>query len=140
QRARSQLPQFDADEGDLLRLCRRLDCIPLAVELAAARVKLLTVEQLLDRIDERFSLLTGGARDLPERQRTLEATIAWSYDLLEPAERELFQRLSVFASGWTLESAEEVASAGLDELESLVAKSLVRFNNGRFSMLETIRA
>jgi predicted ATPase len=85
-------------------------------------------------------VLTGGARDLPERQRTLEATIAWSYDLLEPGEQQLLVRLSVFAGGWTLEGAEDVASAILDQPESLVTKSLVRFADGRFSMLETIRA
>jgi predicted ATPase len=138
-RARAVAPRFAAEAEDLLPLCRRLDGIPLAVELAAARVRLLTPGQLLARLDQRFSVLTGGARDLPARQRTLEATIAWSYDLLDPEEQELFARLAVFAGGWTLEAAEEVAGAQLDRLESLVAKGLVRFEDGRFRMLETIR-
>jgi len=138
-RARALAPGFNADEGDLVRLCRRLDCIPLAVELAAARVKSLTVGQLLARLDERFSILTGGARDAPARQRTLEATIAWSYDLLDPSEQQLFARLAVFAGGWTLEAAEVVAGADLDHLHTLAAKSLVRFQDGRFGMLESIR-
>jgi predicted ATPase len=138
-RARAVAPRFEADADELLLLCRRLDGIPLAVELAAARVRLLTPGQLLARLDARFSVLTGGARDLPARQRTLEATIAWSYDLLDPGEQDLFARLAVFAGGWTLDAAEEVASADLDRLESLVAKGLVRFEDGRFDMLETIR-
>jgi predicted ATPase len=138
-RARVQASRFEADEDDLVRLCRRLDCIPLAVELAAARVKSLTVGQLLARLDERFSLLTGGARDVPARQRTLEATITWSHGLLDPAEQDMFARLAVFAGGWTLEAAEVVVGADLDGLASLVAKSLVRFEDGRFGMLESIR-
>jgi len=138
-RARAHAPRFDAEESDLLRLCRRLDCIPLAVELAAARVRLMTVGQLLARLDARFSLLIGGARDLPARQRTLEATIGWSYDLLDPGEQALFARLAVFAGGWTLEAAEAASDATLDDLESLVAKSLVWFKDGRFGMLESIR-
>ncbi|HET7378510.1 MAG TPA: adenylate/guanylate cyclase domain-containing protein, partial [Gaiellales bacterium] len=105
-RARAHSPRFDAEEGDLLRVCRRLDCIPLAVELAAARARVLTVGQLLGRLDERFSLLTDSARDVPARQRTLEATIEWSYSLLDAEEQELFARLAVFAGGWTLEAAE----------------------------------
>jgi predicted ATPase len=138
-RGRTVAPQFDANESDLLPLCRRLDCIPLAVELAAARVRSLTTGQLLARLDERFSVLTGGARDVPLRQRTLEATIAWSYDLLDSGEQAVFARLAVFAGGWTLEAAEVVVGAGLDDLESLVAKSLVWFEDGRFGMLESIR-
>ena len=138
-RARAVLPHFEADADELLRLCHRLEGIPLALELAAARVKLLTPGQLVVRLDQRFSVLTGGARDLPARQRTLEATIAWSYDLLDSGEQELFAHLAVFAGGWTLEAAEEVAGADLDRLQSLVAKSLVRFDDGRFRMLETIR-
>jgi predicted ATPase len=130
---------LDGDDDDLVQVCRRLDCIPLAVELAAVRMKSLTVAQLLARLDERFSLLTGGARDAPIRQRALEATVAWSYELLEPGERETFARLAVFSGGWTIEAAEAVAGASLDDLQSLVAKSLVRFEDGRFGMLESIR-
>jgi predicted ATPase len=138
-RARAIVPRFQADEEVLRRLCHRLDGIPLAVELAAARVRVMTPEQLLARLDYRLSVLTGGARDLPQRQRTLEATIAWSHDLLDAEEQALFARLSVFTGGWTLESAEDVAGANLDLLESLVSKSLIRFEDGRFGMLETIR-
>jgi predicted ATPase len=138
-RARAAVPGFEADARDVVRLCRRLEGIPLAIELAAARVKLLTPAQLLARLDERFAVLTGGARDVPARQRTLEATLAWSYDLLHERDRGLFARLAVFAGGWTIEAAEEVAEAELDGLQSLVAKSLVRVEDGRFGMLETIR-
>jgi predicted ATPase len=138
-RARTVVPHFQADDEELRRLCRRLDGLPLAVELAAARVRLMTPDQLLARLGHRLSVLTGGARDLPERQRTLEATIAWSHDLLDPAEQALFVGLAVFSGGWTLEAAETVAEADLDLLESLVSKNLIRFDDGRFSMLETIR-
>jgi predicted ATPase len=139
-RARAVSPQFRADQQELERLCERLDGMPLALELAATRTRTLTPEQLLSRLDQRFSLLTSGARDVPERQRTMEATVAWSYDLLDPHERELFGRLAVFSGGWTLEAAESVCDADPDVLDSLAAKSLVRFEDGRFTMLETIRA
>ena len=86
----------------------RLDGLPLAIELAATRTKVLTPQAMLPRLQQRLSILTAGARTLPERQRTLRDAIAWSYDLLEEAERRLFARLSVFAGGWTLESAEVV--------------------------------
>lgn len=138
-RARAHTRPFDAQQDDLLRLCRRLDCIPLAIELAAARVKVLTVGQLLARLDERFAVLASAVRDVPARQRTLESTIAWSYDLLDTGEQALFARLAVFAGGWTLEAAEGVADARLDGLESLVGKSLIWFEDGRFGMLESIR-
>ena len=101
--------------------------------------KALTSTQILERLEHRLPLLTGGARDLPERQRTLRATIEWSYDLLGEEEQRLFSRLSVFSGGCTLEAAEEVAEANVDTLQSLVDKSLVRFTNGRYWMLETIR-
>jgi predicted ATPase/class 3 adenylate cyclase len=120
-------------------ICRRLDDLPLALELAAARVKSLTPEQILQRLDARLPLLTGGARDLPERQRTLAATIAWSYELLSDSERRLFAGLSVFSGGCTLEAAEAICSADLDDLQSIVDKSLVRHTGERFWMLETIR-
>jgi predicted ATPase/class 3 adenylate cyclase len=137
-RARAVKADFEADEA-VSEICRRLDDLPLALELAAARVKALTSTQILERLEHRLPLLTGGARDLPERQRTLQAAIEWSYDLLGEEEQRLFCRLSVFSGGCTLEAAGDVCDADLDTLQSLVDKSLVRFTNGRYSMLETIR-
>jgi predicted ATPase/class 3 adenylate cyclase len=119
-------------------LCRRLDSLPLAIELAAARASVLSPAQILERISGRLDLLKVG-RDADPRQLTLRATIAWSYDLLSHEEQRLFARLSVFAGGCTLEAAEAVADADLEMLQSLVDKSLVRHSNERFSMLETIR-
>jgi predicted ATPase len=119
-------------------LCRRLDNMPLALELAAARMSVLTVDQIVERLSQRLDLFTGG-RDADPRQRTLRATIEWSYDLLSGDEQKLFRRHSVFAGGSTLEAAKEVAGADLDILQALVDKSLVRHTNGRFWMLETIR-
>ena len=135
-----------ADVGDSLavhELIRRLDGLPLAIELAAARVKLLGPEQLLERIAQRLDLLKGG-RDADERHATLRTTIAWSYDLLDDDEQQLFARLAVFRGGCTLDAAEAVCDADLDTLASLLDKSLVRRRtdaNGdeRFWMLETIR-
>ena len=138
ERARAVRPGFAAN-GAVAEICRRLDGLPLAIELAAARVKLLPPEALLERLEQRLPLLTGGARDLPERQQTLKATIAWSFELLEPQEQELMERLSVFSGGWSLEAAEAVCDCDLETLASLVDKSLVREQDGRFSMLETIR-
>jgi predicted ATPase/class 3 adenylate cyclase len=151
-RAVSVQPGFRVTEGNALAVAEitaRLDGLPLAIELAATRTKVLTPEQMLPRLQQRLSLLTSGARTLPERQRTLRGAIAWSHDLLDPAERGLFARLSVFSAGWTLESAEAVCDPGalgldpLDGLTSLVDKSLVRRSDldgqPRFSMLETIR-
>ncbi|HSC92679.1 MAG TPA: adenylate/guanylate cyclase domain-containing protein [Gaiellaceae bacterium] len=126
-------------DGRVPEICRRLDRLPLAIELAAARTKVLSPTALLDRLEQRLPLLTGGARDLPERQRTLRSTIAWSYELLGAEERSVFARLAVFAGGCTLEAAEGVCRAELDTLQSLVEKSLLRHSDGRFSMLETIR-
>jgi predicted ATPase len=123
---------------EIAEFCARLDSLPLAVELAAARTRALTVSQILERLSGRLDLLEGG-RDADPRQQTLRATIEWSYELLSPAEQALFARLSVFAGGCTLEAAEEVAGADLDTLQSLVEKSLVRFSAGRYWMLETIR-
>ena len=131
-------------------ICVRLDGLPLAIELAAARIKVLPPKKLLDRLSDRLKLLTGGARDLPDRQRTLRSTIEWSYGLLDEGEKTLFARLSVFAGGRTLEAIEAVCDAEgdlpvdvLDGVESLVDKSLLRQDEGvggepRFAMLETI--
>ena len=113
-------------------ICYRLDGLPLAIELAAARIKVLSPQKMLERLGNRLKLLTGGARDLPERQQTLRSTIEWSYGLLEEGEKELFARLSVFAGGRTLEAIEAICDAGgdlavdvLDGLTSLVDKSPV---------------
>jgi len=129
--------QLDPSE-EIAELCARLDNLPLAVELAAARVKALSPAQILERLSQRLDLLKGG-RDADPRQQTLRATIEWSYDLLSEKEQQLFARLSVFAGGCTLEAAEEVCDADLDTLQSLVEKSLLRFTNERYWMLETIR-
>jgi predicted ATPase/class 3 adenylate cyclase len=137
-RARSVKPGFQADDA-VSEICRRLDDLPLALELAAARVKALSSVQILERLDQRLPLLTGGARDLPERQRTLRSAIEWSYELLTEAEQRLFARLSVFRGGCTLEAAEQVCEADLDTLQSLVDKSLLRHTDERYWMLETIR-
>ena len=119
-------------------LCSRLDNLPLALELAAARVPVLSPEQLLDRLSSRLDLLKAG-RGVDPRQQTLRATIAWSYDLLGEEERLLFEGLSVFHGGCTLEAAEEVCEADIDTLQSLIDKSLLRRQGDRFWMLETIR-
>jgi predicted ATPase len=123
---------------EIAELCARLDSLPLAVELAAARAKALSPAQILARLAGRLDLLRGG-RDADPRQETLRATIEWSYDLLSEEEQALFHRLAVFSGGSTLEAAEEVTGADLDTLQSLVGKSLVRFSNERYWMLETIR-
>ncbi len=137
----------DATAPALFEIVSRLDGLPLALELAGSRMRVLTLEALAQRLEQRLPLLTGGARDAPERQRTLEATIAWSHELLDPDGQRLFARLSIFSGGWTLEAAETVCGDDLDVLEglgSLVDASLVRrteLPGGglRFSMLETIR-
>jgi predicted ATPase len=122
------------------QICRRLDDLPLALELAAARVRLLSPPALLRRLDESMSLLTGGARDLPERQRTLRATIEWSHDLLTPDEQAAFRRLSVFRGSFTLEAAEAIAGVDLDQVAALVEQSLVKpLGDDRFCLLETLR-
>jgi predicted ATPase/DNA-binding SARP family transcriptional activator len=131
---RSQLEATD----QIAELCARLDNLPLAVELAAARTKALSPAQIFERLSQRLDLLRGG-RDADPRQQTLRTTIAWSNDLLTANEQQLFRRLSVFADGCTLEAAEEVCGADPDILQSLVEKSLLRFSNERYSMLETIR-
>src|SRR5205807_8555880 len=122
----------------LAELCYRLDGLPLAIELAAARIRLLPPQALLSRLSSRLRLLTTGARDLPERQQTLRSTIQWSYDLLQPGEQMLFRRMSVFTGGATLEAIEAVCNADgaleldvLDGVGSLVDKSLVTRNAER---------
>ena len=122
----------------IAELCARLDDLPLAVELAAARTTILRPAQILERLGRSLDFLRGG-RDLDPRQQTIRATIAWSYDLLTADEQALFARLSVFVGGCRLEAAEAVAAADLDVLQSLVEKSLVRFSGERYRMLETIR-
>jgi predicted ATPase len=139
-------------------ICRRLDGIPLAIELAAARTRMMSVDQIAARLDHAFSLLAGSTRSALPRHQTLKALIDWSYDLLSPQEKVLFQRLSVFAGEWSLEAAEEVcADAGdmkvsiplekahvLELLGNLINKSLIRFEHTsnqdpRYRMLETVR-
>jgi tetratricopeptide (TPR) repeat protein len=153
ERARAADPGFTLD-AERLRLvasiCRRLDGLPLAIELAAARVRALSLEDIADRLGDRFRLLTGGARTALPRQRTLEAAVAWSYDLLEADERRVFARLSVFASSFRLDAAEAVCAgdgiepaAIADLLMRLVDKSLVTVVQGptgtRYRLLETLR-
>jgi predicted ATPase/class 3 adenylate cyclase len=133
----SERSGLDPDETTA-ELCRRLDNLPLAVELAAARTGVLTPPQILDRLAQRLDLLKGG-RDAEARQHTLRATIEWSHDLLADDEKQLFARLSVFTGGSTLDAAEEIVEADVDELQSLVDKNLVRRTGERFWMLETIR-
>ena len=160
---RADFQLTNANAAAVAEICVRLDGLPLAIELAAARSKLFAPEALLARLNSRLALLSGGARDLPERQQTMRTTIAWSYDLLTEAEQTLFRRLGVFVGGCTLEAAEGVLRTEgpglsedtidsvlnpqpsvLDGLGALVDKSLLRQVAGpggepRFVMLETIR-
>jgi predicted ATPase len=139
QRARQLDPRFEPDAA-VAQIAERLDRLPLALELAAARVKVLTPEQILERVGRSLDLLTSGAHDAPERQRTLRGTVEWSYRLLSADEQQLFARLAVFAESFELDAAEGVCSADLDVLQSLVDKSLLRHGeDGRFFMLATIR-
>ncbi len=157
ERARLVKPDFAltaSNAAAVAAVVARLDGLPLAIEFAAARIKVLPPDALLARLDKRLPLLVGGARDLPARLRTMRDAVAWSYDLLDAAEQRLFRRLAVFAGGWTLEAAEGVCDRDgdlpldmLDGLSSLVDKSLVRQDAGadgedggpRFGMLETVR-
>jgi predicted ATPase/class 3 adenylate cyclase len=139
ERASAVAPGFRPSAA-VSEICRRLDGLPLAIELAAARVALLDPGDLLVRLDRRLPLLASRSRDAPARQRTLRATIEWSYELLAPDEQELFRRLAVFRGSFSLDTAEAVCGASLDALESLVVKSLVRrWGSGRMGMLDTIR-
>jgi predicted ATPase len=149
-RATAADPGFRLDEQSaehILQVCQRLDGIPLALELAAARVRAMSIADLAERLDDRFSLLTTSSRGGLERQRTLLASVQWSHELLDEQEQILFRRLSVFASPFTLVAAESVTGAdGLNAVDvlglltQLVDKSLVRYVDGRYSMLETLRA
>ena len=141
-RARAVDPSFELDGAsapEVARVCARLDGLPLAIELAAARAKLLAPAEILDRLEREPNLLPSGPRDAPARQRTLAATIHWSYDLLAPDERRAFARLGVFVGGCTLEAAEAVCDVTLESLGLLVDNNLLRRRDGRFSMLETVR-
>jgi predicted ATPase len=162
ERARAVKPDFPMTNAGIVaaaEICQRVDGLPLAIELAAARVRHVAPEVLLPRLERRLSVLTGGARDLPARHQTLRGAIAWSYDLLQPQEQALFRRLAVFAGGCTLEAAEAVcvvdgSSTGglspsfdvLDGVASLVDKSLIQVRHEpgaggelRYTMLETVR-
>jgi predicted ATPase/transcriptional regulator with XRE-family HTH domain len=145
--ARNDLVIDATTTSAIVTICRRLDGLPLAIELAAARARLLPLPALAARLEHPLGLLTSGSRDLPTRQQTLRATIAWSYDLLNDAEQALFRRLGVFAGGWDLAAAEAVGELGLETLDllsGLIDKSLVRQGAGtgdepRYGILETIR-
>ena len=143
QRAQAVQPGFAVTSENattVVAICAALDGLPLALELAAARMKLLTPEGLLERLHGRLDLLTARARDVPERQRTIRAAIDWSYDLVEPRERELFARLSVFPGDFPIEAVEAICTADLQTLELLVDSSLVQpAGAGRFRMLEVVR-
>jgi predicted ATPase/class 3 adenylate cyclase len=139
ERARAVGHRLELDET-VSEICAQLDDLPLALELAAARTKLLDPVSLLARLEHRLPLLEGGPRDAPERQRTLRAAIEWSYELLDVETKPLFRRLAVFAGSFSLEAAEEVAETTLDVLLRLVDASLLRsVGDGRLLMLETIR-
>ena len=149
ERAQAARPDFVLDAGNathVSRICRRLDGIPLALELAAARVRALSLDRLADGLDDRFRLLTGGARTAMARQRTLLASVEWSHDLLDDQERLLFRRLGVFAAPFTLEAAEAVTADDeldrlvvFDVLARLIDKSLVQHAGDRYRLLETLR-
>jgi predicted ATPase/DNA-binding SARP family transcriptional activator/Tfp pilus assembly protein PilF len=135
QRAVGEVDDLEAVQA----ICDRLDGLPLAIELAAARTKLLPPRKLLERLESRLELLTSGSRDAPERQRTMRATVDWSYRLLDSEEQVLFARLAVFSGGATVEQIEEVCNGDLDLLASLLDKSLLRRRGERIVMLETLR-
>ncbi|MFD7965134.1 BTAD domain-containing putative transcriptional regulator [Streptomyces zaomyceticus] len=146
ERARAVRPDVDLtrDGGAAVdEICRRLDGLPLAIELAAARLRLLTPRQIADRLDDRFRLLTSGSRTVLPRQQTLRAVVDWSWDLLDPDERTLLRQVSVFAGGWDLDAAEALSPRAADALGALVDKSLVvatpvEGGEMRYRLLETI--
>jgi predicted ATPase/Tfp pilus assembly protein PilF len=152
QQARTIRPNFEINEGNrdaVVEICRRLDGLPLAIEIAAARIKMLTPQALLKRLDQSLNLLVGGALDLPDRQQTLRRTIDWSFELLEPQVQTIFTRLGIFAGGFNLEAAEEICKP-IDEMdvfagvESLLNNSMLRqvrsiTDEPRFDMLQMIR-
>jgi len=153
ERARYRVPDFALNENNatpVAEVCGRLDGMPLAIELAAARVGSLSVEQISSRLEDSFGLLSGRDRTAPERQRTLRGALDWSYELLDEEERKVFGRLSVFAEGFTLDAAESVCAGDgidpgevLDVLIRLVEKSLVlvasRSGEARYRLLEPAR-
>ncbi|MFF2545383.1 BTAD domain-containing putative transcriptional regulator [Kitasatospora sp. NPDC058063] len=151
QRARAARPDVELPVGPVAGLCARLDGLPLALELAAARVRVLTVTGIADRLADRFALLRGGPRDAPQRHRTLQAVVDWSWNLLDPPGRAALRALSVFPGGFTAEAAERLLGGAADGtgadvltvLEDLVDQSLLRLadtpSGGRFRMLETVR-
>jgi tetratricopeptide (TPR) repeat protein len=151
ERARNVKPEFGEgaeSAAAVAEICRRLDGLPLAIELAAARARVLSPQAMLARLDRRLTLLTGGAQDLPERQRTMRAAIDWSHDLLDPSERALYRRLAVFRGGFGLDAAEKVAGGRdipdvLEGISSLVGRSLLRAGDAEgepwFSMLATVQ-
>ena len=138
-RSRAVAPRISVVPALAAKICERLDCLPLAIELAAARTKVLSPDQILARLDRRLPLLSGGPRDAPQRHRTLKATIDWSYELLSDEERHLFARLAVFAGGCTFAAAQAVCHADLDTLQALVDRSLVRSDGERYWMLQILR-
>ena len=137
-RAQAVDPSYRPDDA-VRDVCTRLEGLPLAIELAAARVKLLSTRAIADRLERSLDLLTAGRADVPTRQQTLRATIDWSYGLLDADEQRLFVRLAVFSGGASLEAIEDVCGGGLDTLASLVDKSLLRGSGDRFAMLELLR-
>jgi predicted ATPase/class 3 adenylate cyclase len=147
ERARGHDPGFrltGENAAAVAEICRRVDGLPLAIELAAARCALLSPAEIAERLDAAFGALGAGARDAPARQQTLRATIEWSYGLLSEAEKACFAKFSVFAGGATIQAAETITGAGLDTLDHLVAKSLLvrrqHAHRARLGMLETVRA
>jgi predicted ATPase len=149
ERARAALPQFELTRRNVAavgEICRRLDGLPLAIELAAARTRLLSAQQIAARLDDRFRLLTNGPRSAPSRHRALWDAIAWSYDLLAPPEQRLLRALSVFVGAFSLEAVEAMAAPGrpvVDTLARLVDQSLVLVEHcgetTRFVLLESVR-
>ena len=152
QQARAVQPRFEISEqnrAEVVEICRRLDGLPLAIEIAAARIRMLKPAAILKRLDSRLNLLVGGLADLPDRQQTLRQTIDWSYQLLQPDIQDLFVRLGVFSGGFSLEAAEEVCNLSgkidiFSGIEFLLDNSLLRQvqsvnEEPRFDMLQTIR-